>query len=131
VAGIYLDADADAPDLDGLLSAAGHRVILTTAVGRRRAHDDEQLVYAAQNNLILVTFNGRDFLILQRAWRHWADHWSVEPRPLHAGILVPRQPPQRTFDEIARDIDGFVQSVVVLRNRFVKWVIGRGWVQDG
>jgi hypothetical protein len=131
VAGIYLDADADAPDLGDLLRGAGHRIVLTTAVGRRRAHDDEQLAYAAQNGLILVTFNNHDYLLLQRAWRHWSDVWSVTPRPSHAGILVPKQPPLRTFEETARDIDTLIRSEALLRDRFFKWMLGIGWVQDG
>jgi len=130
VASFYLDADVHL--LIGVrLSEVGHDVVATTQIGRAHAGDEEQLAYSAQTGRILVTHNGDDFLLLQKAWRYWADLWGVQPKPMHAGILSVPQPPKVTVDRLAHEIALFVRSHAVLANRFHEWTPARGWVQHG
>ena len=130
MADIYTDNDIDA-ELSVLLTTAGHDVVLTSDVGRRRAGDEEQLVYAATARRVLVTYNRDHFRILQRAWRHWADVWAVQPRPMHVGILGVPQPAVVPTERIAREIDRLLRSAEPLVNRYLEWIPGRGWVPFG
>jgi Domain of unknown function (DUF5615) len=130
MASIYLDADVVAV-YAVLLRNAGNQVLITAELGRRRAHDDEQLAFAAQRGLILVTHNGDDYLLFQRAWRHWADLWSTEPRPLHAGILAVPQVLDDRIAPMVQAIDDFIRSGVLLQNRYYVWTPGRDWLQKG
>ncbi|MGH2535123.1 MAG: DUF5615 family PIN-like protein [Thermomicrobiales bacterium] len=130
MARLYLDADVDAK-LGRTLVLLGHDVLMTDEAGLRRAGDEEQLAYAASLGRTLITHNRRDFLLLQKAWRHWSDIWDVEPRPPHAGILAPLQPPHQSMNEAASAIDSFVRSEATLSNRFFEWKGGRGWGRDG
>jgi hypothetical protein len=130
MADIYLDADVDAVVAVHLRNA-GNLVLITAELGRRRAYDDEQLAFAAQRRLILVTHNADDFLLLQRAWRHWADLWSVEPRPVHAGILTVPQVSGDRIVPMAQAINEFIRSGISLQNRYDVWVPSRDWVQKG
>ncbi|MGH2557451.1 MAG: DUF5615 family PIN-like protein [Thermomicrobiales bacterium] len=127
---LYLDADVDTK-LGRTLGLLGHDVLTPDEVGRRRAGDEEQLAYAAALGRIFVRHNKKDFLLLQRAWRHWSDLWAVEPRPPHFGILVPLQPPHQTLPEATSAIDAFVRSDEVLTSRFFEWKLGRGWMRNG
>jgi len=68
VADFYLDADIKL-DLAHLLRQRRHDVVTAHEAGRRRAGDEEQLVYAAEHGRILVSHNGKDYELLQRAWR--------------------------------------------------------------
>lgn len=128
MAEFYMDADV-LSDLAPQLRSFGHNVLTTYEVGRRRAGDEEQLGYAAELRRTLVTHNGQDFLLLQRAWRHWADLWFVTPRPIHYGILV--VPQTQPAIELARQIDLLIQSGTDVRNRFYTWSPAGGWIRDG
>ena len=130
MAELYLDADIDGCFVSHL-RVAGNTVLVTAEPGRRRAHDDEQLMFAAERGLILITHNVKDYLLLQRAWRHWPDVWGVEPRPLHAGILAFPQVSEEHIVFIAEVIDQFIRSGAELANRFYEWKWGREWVQQG
>ncbi|HEY7033219.1 MAG TPA: DUF5615 family PIN-like protein [Thermomicrobiales bacterium] len=130
MAEIYLDADVDAV-FAVYLRGAGNLVLITAELGRRRAYDEEQLAFAAQRGLILVTHNADDYLLLQRAWRHWADRWSVDPRPVHAGILAVPQVLDNRIAPMAQAINEFIRSGVSLQNRYYVWIPGRDWVQKG
>ena len=131
MAEIYLDADVDAL-FSGSLRDAGNVVLVTAELGRRRAHDDEQLAFAAERGFILITHNVDDYLLLQRAWRHWPDVWDINPRPRHAGILAIPQITRDHLADLAQEIDRFVRSATPLANRFHEWKWGRReWVQKG
>ena len=86
MAGLYLDNDvslAVAPPL----RAAGHRVTATRDLGVFRAGDDAQLLTAARNGWVLVTYNRRDVAMLHDAWQTWAIAFG-SALPPHPGILV-------------------------------------------
>jgi hypothetical protein len=81
----YVDNNVSA-DTALALRRMGAHVVLTKDFGLRRAHDDFQLLKAAQDGWMLVTHNRTDFELLHRAWHRWSDAWGT-PRQ-HAGILV-------------------------------------------
>lgn len=81
----YLDEDVQSlvtPSLRG----AGHDVLTTVAARRLRAWDTDQLLYATENDYVLVTHNRRDYRALHEGWLVWSSRWQ-EPRP-HGGILT-------------------------------------------
>ena len=67
----YLDHDLDRR-VPAALEAYGYSVVRTRELGLERAGDATQVLRASQDNRIFVTHNGRDFKLLQRAWRLWA-----------------------------------------------------------
>lgn len=124
---LYTDEDIDFR-LVVLLVALGHDVLTTQQVRRRGTGDEEQLVYASSLDRILLTRNGGDFKLLHRAWNHWTGVWSVQPPPIHAGLLVVPQVPVSEIERLARAIDAFVQGATPLVNRLHEWKAGRGWI---
>jgi hypothetical protein len=68
VADLYLDNDVSLA-LAPPLRAVGHRVIATRDLGLFRAGDDAQLLTAARNGWVLVTYNRRDFAMLHDVWQ--------------------------------------------------------------
>jgi hypothetical protein len=130
VASIYLDADVDQANEMPFL-VRGHEVLTTKQAGRLRAHDDEQLAFAAETRRIFITHNGKDYLLLQRAWRHWSDLWNVTPRPIHSGILVIPQQSPLAIEQIALEVDAFIRSGIQLATRYFDFSVGHRWVQIG
>ena len=51
------------------LNRKGHRAQTARGFDKEEASDGEQLVFAAQNNLAMVTHNHNHFLVLHDAWR--------------------------------------------------------------
>jgi hypothetical protein len=86
VADLYLDNDVSL-DLAPLLRNAGHRVTATRDLAHFRAPDDAQLLTAARNNWVLVTYNRRDFAMLHDAWLTWPAAFGMM-LPAHPGILA-------------------------------------------
>jgi Domain of unknown function (DUF5615) len=132
VALLNLDADLD-PTFGPLFSTAGHDVLATRQAGRLRAYDEEQLAFAAGLGRVVLTHNRADFLVLQRAWRHWSDIGDVEPEPSHAGILALPQPQHAglSIEQMVVEIDAFLGSGVPLTNLSYEWDTRRGRIQKG
>jgi predicted nuclease of predicted toxin-antitoxin system len=83
---LYLDEDVDVLVAD-LVRARGFIAITTRDAGNLNKDDDEQLAYAAENQLAYVTHNRADFEA--RALEYFA---SGKP---HYGIIIAvRRPPQ-------------------------------------
>ncbi len=123
MASFYLDNDI-ARECADELRAHGHDVIMTRELGRARATDDEQLLFAAQQGRILVTHNWRDFLLLHYAWCRWPLAWDpAVVLPPHAGILVIPQPPDLLPREAAEVVHHYVQSNAPLANEYAMWVL--------
>lgn len=120
----YLDhnvARGVAPEL----RSRGHTARTASDIGLDAAGDDEHLIVAAQNGWTLITHNRKDFALLHDAWQRWTNVWQVPER--HAGILlVPQTWPA---DQIAREIDLFVQTPQLLTNQLYEWRSSRGWVR--
>jgi predicted nuclease of predicted toxin-antitoxin system len=73
---LYLDDCILSHRITDLLRQAGHEVVRSSDVGLEGADDDVHFRYAADNGLILITKNPKDFKIL-----HDSD-------PLHFGIFA-------------------------------------------
>lgn len=69
-----------------LLAAAFHETVTTRSAGNLGTWDADQLSFATEQGLTLVTHDRRDYRTLHDAWIRWSPHWQ-EPRP-HAGILI-------------------------------------------
>lgn len=51
------------------LQQLGHNVESVRSTNPEHCHDEDQLLYAATSNRILVTHNRRDYLMLHDAWK--------------------------------------------------------------
>ena len=133
MADLYLDNDVSL-ELAPLLSSAGHRVTTTRDLGLFRATDDAQLLTAARNGWILVTYNRRDFVLLHDAWLTWPAAFGLV-LPAHPGILAldPASP-----ETLARAVADFVAATpaTALENGLFWWhgrdgwrrrIVGSGW----
>ena len=125
MAGFYLDNDVSVrlqPDLQAL----GHGVVHTRDRHSYRASDALQLLDAAENGWVLVSYNRSDYRLLHEAWLLWGGRWNLNP--VHSGILIIRQ---RVFGAVewAREIDNFVRSVRTLENQLYVWTPGAAWSQ--
>ena len=77
----YLDEDVDV-GLARLLRAKGHDAETTDEAGNKSASDESQLVYAMQQEAVLISHNRRHFRRLHRAW--------MTTGKQHAGIILSR-----------------------------------------
>src|SRR5437868_5638451 len=76
MAALYLDEDIPVALAD-LLHARGHRAITTRHERHLGSPDPEQLLFAANGGLALVTHNRGDFARLHEAWLTWARGWGA------------------------------------------------------
>lgn len=127
----YLDENVPERLVAALL-ALGYLVVSTAALGRKRTPDHRQLLFAAQTDRILVTYDGDDFRSLHQAWREWSAAWGTSPdRARHAGILVIQQ------DKSGLDVAGMARVIDELMagfadpgelaNRLFAWTRIGGW----
>ena len=96
---LYLDEDVDVL-LATLVQARGFAALSTVEAGRRGTTDEQQLVYASERNLTVLTHNRQDFEALAQAWH------SAGRR--HAGILIAVR---RPVHEIARRLLTLLDNV--------------------
>jgi hypothetical protein len=76
---LYLDEDVDVLVAD-LVRARGFKAVTTQEAGRKSKGDDEQLAFAAGQQLVLLTHNRVDFEAL--AQRYFTDGKT------HGGIII-------------------------------------------
>jgi len=103
------------------------------AVGPHAAPDAEQLLYAAQHGLVLITRNPHAFTVFQTAWQRWPVAWGLRPVLRHAGILAVRNQPPRPLEPIARAMHAIVLSppAVGLASRLHLWgTVSGTWFLD-
>ncbi len=107
-----------------LLRAMGHEV--TTARDERlvRAHNDEQLFFAAEKRMILVSHDN-DFYVLHRGIRRWL--WQRGETAIHAGILIIAD--VLNTEEKARCLDTFAASGLTAANELYEWFPDGDWVR--
>ena len=128
MAKFYLDHNV-ARQVAGHLTANGHTVLTTQNNGMERAPDDQQLLFAADHGLILVSHNARDFLLLHDAWHHWSPAWGVHRE--HAGILlIPNSTPHLTYEWLAQRLSEAVALQLPLMNELYRWRTNRGWIRQ-
>ncbi len=112
-----------------LLIALGFEAVSTNSLGRKGARDHNQLLFAAQTERVVVTYNVADFLLLHDAWRDWSAAWGTSPTVArHAGILIFHQDkrgfPVATIAQLIADLVGRSGS---LENRCFVWKRVTGW----
>src|SRR4051812_1845872 len=85
MARFYLDEDVPVA-LSAILTANGHPTTTTVQAGNLHIWDADQLLYATEHDLILVTHNRGDYRALHEGWVRWSQQWQVEK--VHSGILI-------------------------------------------
>ncbi len=65
--------------------------------------DEAQLIYAATHDMVLLTFNQRDFVSLARQWAAQGQD--------HSGILLSNQSSRRQLGELLRRVLKFLDTV--------------------
>lgn len=127
MAALYLDEEVPIALAD-LLRTRGHSASTTRDARRLGSSDPAQLLFAANNGLVLVTHNGGDFARLHQAWLTWATGWDVV-RP-HAGIIALGRdlgkPPEEYADIVA---DLLAEPQQVLSDTCYHWHPRFGWTQ--
>lgn len=120
MARFYLDNDVPVA-LAASLTSLGHSATHTQQLRRERANDAEQLATSVQRAAVFVTNNGRDFILLNRAWNLWSTLRGGLPP--HQGILILRH---ATFPhgEWAEQIERMVSGTPDLENRVYRWHSG-------
>lgn len=129
MASLYFDEDV-AVDLAQPLRAFGHRVTDAHAERQEEQPDPYQLLYAAERDLTLLAYNGRDHFLLHQAWGIWTHRWGVADR--HAGILlVPHVRPDQ-LAPLAREIDDLLtRDNTVLDNALYQLTrLGGEWLRN-
>ena len=76
---LYLDADVT-PELARMLRALSEDVISAHEIGALELDDEDQLARATADGRAILTFNYRDFVMLDERWRASAR--------THAGIII-------------------------------------------
>ncbi len=102
---LYLDEDVDVL-VAHLLRGRGFDATTTIEIGRVGTADEQQLVYATQNEMAVLTHNRRDFEVL-------ATHF-YETGQTHAGIFIAtRHPPQRIVQRLLILLDDITADEMV------------------
>jgi len=125
MARFYLDEDIPLALAD-LLRVNGHTVTTTRDERRLGSLDPEQLLFAANGGLTLVTHNRKDFARLHEAWLIWARDWGVARS--HAGIIVlgrARGKSPAEYAALVRDL--LTDSQLSLPDTFHRWHPEQGW----
>lgn len=118
---LYLDSDVGVQAAE-LLRAGSHDVLRAWEVHLDKASDDAQLLFAAQEQRILVTHNRTDFLLLHSAWRRRSTAWQSD-QP-HTGVLiVPQYAPVR----MARLVHDFLSAELSSANQLYRYRVNQPW----
>jgi predicted nuclease of predicted toxin-antitoxin system len=128
MARFYLDENL-AEILAVLLLSLGHDAVSTRSLGRKGTRDPDQLLFAATEKRIFVTYDNDHFAMLHAAWIGWSAAWAT-PRDVarHAGIVVVQQNNAGvTTEELAEMIHGVVSREGMLENRLLDWTRTYGW----
>ncbi|HYN86987.1 MAG TPA: DUF5615 family PIN-like protein [Ardenticatenaceae bacterium] len=109
-ASVYTDEDVTT-DLAIALRARLYLAESAAEAGNLELSDEEQLAYAAQHGMAILTYNIRDFAPLAEAWYFGGRE--------HAGIIVSEQFSQEEFGELLRRMLRLLdrRSADDLRNR--------------
>ena len=96
---VYLDEDVDVL-VATLLRARGFGAVTTREAGRLAATDEEQLVYATESGLVMLTHNRSHFEALHLRWVQQGRH--------HCGILsAVQRPPYELSQRLTRMLNQF------------------------
>lgn len=102
------------------LREEGFAALHVTEVGRRGHPDHRQLEYAAENGMLLLTYNVADFVELDAEWRMMGK--------THAGILLAHDSTyQRHPRALVNDIRGTLRYFAELHDGAVGWLHNQVW----
>lgn len=118
MAALYLDHDISAL-VARLLSAAGHDVLATRAIGQERAGDHQQLLFSARQGRVLLSHNWRDYRLLHAAWQLWSTAWGSPAQ--HGGILILDHGDPAV---LAEQVEAFIGGSAQARNRLYRFHAG-------
>ncbi len=90
---LYIDEDVTTA-LAPALRQRGFRAQSTLEAGNIGLSDEDQLRYAAEHGMAILTSNARDFVLLAQAW-----FWAGKE---HAGIIITKQFTYREFGALLR-----------------------------
>lgn len=99
---LYTDEDVTT-QLAILLRQRGFTAQSAAEVNRLHQPDEAQLSYATSQNMVLFSFNVRDYVLL-------AQQWAVE-KHTHTGILLSDQFARRQIGELLRHTLKFLNTV--------------------
>jgi predicted nuclease of predicted toxin-antitoxin system len=101
-ASIYVDADLT-PRIVSALRQRNYVCQSAVHDGLRTASDQQILERATARDMVLLTNNARDFVILSQTW--------AEQEKQHAGILISEQYRRRQLGEFLRRLVRFLDTV--------------------
>ncbi|HET7087636.1 MAG TPA: DUF5615 family PIN-like protein [Anaerolineae bacterium] len=109
---VYTDEHV-APVLATLLRQRGYVAQSAQEAGMLGRDDEEHLAYATQNNMAILTFNGKDFDRLAREW--------VAVGREHAGIVISPQLSRDRMGELLHSLIRLLDSLTAdeIRNQVV------------
>jgi hypothetical protein len=99
---LYTDEDVT-DQLAALVRQRGFNARSAYEAGMIEQPDEAHLIYATTHNMVLLTFNERDYLLL-------AQQWAVEGR-YHGGILLSDQFTRRQLGELLRRVLRLLNTV--------------------
>lgn len=121
----YLDEHAS-ERLTETLEGLGLDATSANRLQRKGLSDALHLLYAAESNRVLITYDVKDFTLLHEAWQFWTRSWGVAAR--HAGILIYSvHKPQ--INEVAAAIAQLGNEHDTLENRVFSWRRRIGWTE--
>lgn len=101
---ITLYTDADVSNLlAALIGQHGFSAISAFDIGMGDEDDETQLQYATDHDMVILTYNGRDFIEIAKAW--------AEQGKSHTGILISEQFSTRQIGGLLRRTLRFLNSV--------------------
>ncbi len=79
--------DNDVPILLArFLNERGHDAVTARDLGTQQLQDFEQLVIASRDDRVFISHNGKDFRLLDGAWKTWTREWNLDFK--HSGIVI-------------------------------------------
>jgi predicted nuclease of predicted toxin-antitoxin system len=108
---LYLDEDVDVLVAD-LIKARGFVAITTTEAGNKRKDDSEQLAYATENELTLLTHNRVDFEAL-------AQEYFVDGKTHYGIIIAVRRTPQELTQRLLVILNNVTADEIVNQIRYI------------
>ena len=122
----FLDENVSEALLAALI-ALGFNAVSTAQLGGKRATDVSQLLFAARDGRVPITYDTDHFEILHEAWRSFAREWGVHQLARHPGILGLPDPGLLAVSDAARIVDELfrsgeaVENRLLVRRRFTGW----------
>ena len=117
----YLDEHAS-ERLTEALGGLGLKATSANRLQRKGLSDALHLLYAAESNRVLITYDVKDFTLLHEAWQFWTRLWGVAAR--HAGILLIYSTNKPRIDEIDEAITRLGNELDTFENRVFSWKRG-------